>query len=105
MLNKHEQYHMKLKDLTTPKLMRAILTSLSFLIGCALIAFAMFFLATGYDELWNGRGVWWYGTSWLITLITGGLVMINVRMRWVRPSIKNLLYIFLALAIFMGLSL
>ncbi|MEA3249829.1 MAG: hypothetical protein U9Q03_05785 [Patescibacteria group bacterium] len=63
------------------------------LAGAFLLMFAAFFLLTGFDELWNGRGVWIYGWLWLITIITNGLLMLNVGGKWKKISLMQFVVI------------
>lgn len=62
-----------LSILKKPTNIKTFLASTLFLlIGIFFCGFAAFFLATGYDEIWNGYDIWWLGVGWAATLISLG---------------------------------
>ena len=43
------------------KTQNILITVNFFILAIVFCGFAAFFLATGYDEIWNGNNIWWLG--------------------------------------------
>jgi len=64
---------------------KKIINVLLFFFGLILCLFDVRFLATGYDEIWNGVNIWWYGLGVAMLLGTIGIssiiISLNKKMR------------------------
>jgi hypothetical protein len=86
------------------KLVNVSVSIFALLAGAFLLMFATFFLLTGFDELWNGRGLWIYGWLWLIAVISNGLLMLNMCWKWKKISLMQFAVINMVLFGLIGLE-
>lgn len=60
--------------------------------GVGLLLFTSFFVFTGFDELWNGINVWWYGVGIAGLMTSIGLTSIIIAIQKSLKAPRILLY-------------